>query len=536
MPPLCAAMLTMYPGSFRPCLLLTILVSLAAVAAATPSSTEESLACPLEGPLADVCAAYDSAEEDSALNLLQRRSLRLRGQAAGVQERAEDATEDGDTSADEDSDPPTLNNGFSKLSTPCGEDGDAKLCADAIVKSAALAFKALAKKTAKDQGTSYTTEETKEFKQRFEESLAEATKSTVDSRTVTSGFAEWRALATKLWDKARPVVTQAMVNEVNGKKLGWEAQYDPSMPSKSIEDAEKLLGLTMDSHEASLLFNETQRREKHDLLEIGNWKDVQGPFDGRDHWPGCSDVLRHVRFQTCGNCWSHSSALVAESRLCIASGGKFRGRDAWLSQSYIAACRPDGMDYCAGGSGTVGFNTISQWGVPTGGSDTRGNTAPDAVTCLPQYLPHQDNVRCPSKCSPYQPYPRSLKKDLFYLRFNPRGVHPQGAQTLQLVKQTLYNEGPILIGFTAYADFYAYKSGIYRPLQSPSNQKIGGHAVTGMGFGPGYILCVNSWGPTFGDNGAFKVAPEAIDFGYFLPGAANWAVSSLPIMLPSMKR
>ena len=34
---------------------------------------------------------------------------------------------------------------------------------------------------------------------------------------------------------------------------------------------------------------------------------------------------------------------------------------------------------------------------------------------------------------------------------------------------------------------------------------MGGHAVTGMGFGVGYVLAVNSWSSSWGMNGAFKV-------------------------------
>merc|ERR1719158_639900 len=79
-------------------------------------------------------------------------------------------------------------------------------------------------------------------------------------------------------------------------------------------------------------------------------------------------------------------------------------------------------------------------------------------------------------------------------------------------------EGPVVVGMRVYRDLYAYHSGIYRPSMSIMNQLVGGHAVTGMGFGPGYMLCVNSWGPRWGQHGAFKVVPEAIDFGYFLPG------------------
>jgi len=176
---------------------------------------------------------------------------------------------------------------------------------------------------------------------------------------------------------------------------------------------------------------------------------------------------------------------------------------------------------------------VNRWGIPTGIGDGRSNSDQLARTCYPQIPSGLSNVRCPVECE-NTGYERQLPSDLFYPQFSPRSLHPAGEATQFLAKKAMMEDGPILIGFMVYADFYAYVSGIYRPHMSPDNKKIGGHAVTGMGFGPGYILAVNSWGPLFADNGAFKIDPSAINFGYYLPGPMVGAqLEVLPIPIPN---
>ncbi|CAJ1454991.1 unnamed protein product [Effrenium voratum] len=337
----------------------------------------------------------------------------------------------------------------------------------------------------------------------------------------------------------RPVVPKSLattINKLNSSgESTWKASYDPSF----VKEEEQ-----MKNHTLSMLQEDLAQFSEEELSRDAFAQE----FDVRENWPECKPITTHVRYQTCNNCWSHSTALITESRLCIESRGQFNGDNAWLSQSFIAACRLDGRDYCMGGSGLLGFQTVSRWGVPTGGPDFRGNMKEiwrrkhflsrlfqeGIETCYPQILPHDDDIRCPGACSPYAKYPRAMDKDLFYVQYQPRALHPSGTQVPHLVQQALMQDGPILLGMRIYQDFYAYESGIYRPTKKSWNLYMGGHAVTGMGFGPGYVLAVNSWSTAWGMNGAFHVAPDAVDFGYFLPGhpLGTFQGSSYPMPLP----
>jgi hypothetical protein len=66
--------------------------------------------------------------------------------------------------------------------------------------------------------------------------------------------------------------------------------------------------------------------------------------------------------------------------------------------------------------------------------------------------------------------------------------------------------GPLIAGFTVYADFYyAYNGGVYH--WDHVSQPVGGHAIVIVGYDqPGqYWVVKNSWGASWGVNGYFRI-------------------------------
>lgn len=78
--------------------------------------------------------------------------------------------------------------------------------------------------------------------------------------------------------------------------------------------------------------------------------------------------------------------------------------------------------------------------------------------------------------------------------------------TVEKIKNDIYQYGPVTGAFTVYEDFPTYKSGVY---QHTTGSELGGHAIKVIGWGNedglDYWLCNNSWNNTWGDQGTFKI-------------------------------
>jgi len=76
------------------------------------------------------------------------------------------------------------------------------------------------------------------------------------------------------------------------------------------------------------------------------------------------------------------------------------------------------------------------------------------------------------------------------------------------MKTWLATHGPVTTCFTVYDDFYNYTSGVYSPVNSPTNQVVGGHCICVVGYNDADScwICKNSWGTGWGENGFFQIA------------------------------
>jgi C1A family cysteine protease len=67
---------------------------------------------------------------------------------------------------------------------------------------------------------------------------------------------------------------------------------------------------------------------------------------------------------------------------------------------------------------------------------------------------------------------------------------------------------PVIISFPVCESFFSIgKNGIV-PLPQTDEPVIGGHAVLAVGYNENFIICKNSWGIQFGDNGYFYLPYE----------------------------
>lgn len=88
------------------------------------------------------------------------------------------------------------------------------------------------------------------------------------------------------------------------------------------------------------------------------------------------------------------------------------------------------------------------------------------------------------------------------------------------MKQQIASIGPLVTGFTVFADFLAYKSGVYRWNQKDA--ALAGHCVCVIGYDDAQQawICKNSWGTGWGLSGFFLIG-----YGQCGIDATMWSIS-----------
>ncbi|KAH7831973.1 putative cathepsin B6 cysteine protease [Monocercomonoides exilis] len=199
---------------------------------------------------------------------------------------------------------------------------------------------------------------------------------------------------------------------------------------------------------------------------------VPTSFDARQQWPGKLFAVRNQ--QSCGSCWAHATSEAVGDRFAIKGCSK-----GVLSVQDLVSCDKNDNG-CNGGSGPRAMSYAQSRGITT-------------ETCLPYVSGNGRVPSCPSKCKNNSTITRYKTQN------NP-------TFTVANVQQELMNNGPLYFRFTVYSDFMNYKSGVY---QHKSGKQEGGHAVLLVGWGVEngvkYWLCQNSWGPSWGERGFFKI-------------------------------
>ena len=89
-------------------------------------------------------------------------------------------------------------------------------------------------------------------------------------------------------------------------------------------------------------------------------------------------------------------------------------------------------------------------------------------------------------------------------------------------QRELMAHGPFEVGFDVYADWPAYKSGVYTQM---SDEHLGGHAVKIVGWGSmngvKYWKMLNSWNEDWGAEGYFLIRRGTDECGIESEGAAG---------------
>lgn len=244
------------------------------------------------------------------------------------------------------------------------------------------------------------------------------------------------------------------------------AQENPFV-NYTFEELRALMSLDMDSYT-----NKTKPA-------ASSMKRLSAPssFDGRVTFKSCEKAVRNQ--EHCGSCWAFAAAETLTTNLCALG----KADTPVLSPQDMVSC--DMLNHgCHGGNLALAWFDINHVGIR---SDecvpyvSGGGSVPlcDPFACSGKGA--NTRYSCPhsSKCS-------------------------EGNADMQ---DALMKVGALEVGFTVYEDFMHYSGGIYK--HSGDGKALGGHAVKIVGWGEQgstfYWIVQNSWGPTWGESGFFRI-------------------------------
>jgi cathepsin B len=269
------------------------------------------------------------------------------------------------------------------------------------------------------------------------------------------------------------VLREETVEAIKGK-ASWESYDIHENPFRDFteQQVKSLLGVSLqwDEHNMHMLVDE----DDHSL-----GADLPANFNSREQWPECAFEVRNQ--EHCGSCWAFSGASVLTDRFCIASKGQIK---EVLSPQDMVSCDSGDMA-CQGGLLNKAWSYLEKTGIV-------------ADKCLP-YVSGEGTV-------PHCPHGACQDTTLKYTKFRAVAGSSKPLTCATQIKLEIFKNGPVQTGFMVYEDFMHYKSGVY---EMTHGKKLGGHAVKIVGWGTeagkDFWIAQNSWGPTWGENGFFRI-------------------------------
>lgn len=300
-------------------------------------------------------------------------------------------------------------------------------------------------------------------------------------------------------------LNDALIDEVNAHpNATWTAARNDYFEDKSYDFLHASCGTKLDTAILLAAANPPTWVWPTPTYPVPTASLYPASFDSREKWGGMCPSLHHIRDQAgCGSCWAVAAASAMTDRHCIASEG---AQKPYLSDRHMLSCC--GLKQCGSCEGGYPIHAWQYWvdhGVVTGGPHG------DSDSCMPyvwepcvhygnstnKCKPQTATPECPNTCQDGKPLEEKYRGSKAY-------VVPRSEEEIM---RDIMTHGPLEAGFMVYADFPAYKSGVYRHV---TGKAVGGHAVKLMGWGVEngvkYWLAANSWNTDWGDNGYFKIA------------------------------
>ncbi|MBU0466567.1 MAG: hypothetical protein KKF39_02720, partial [Nanoarchaeota archaeon] len=253
--------------------------------------------------------------------------------------------------------------------------------------------------------------------------------------------------------------------EVQDKGGLWEADFT-SKYLLSDEERESLYGLKPPTTPIEEQVGSGERSEM--LPDFFDWREQHG-----------EDYITSIKDQAaCGSCWAFGALASLEG----STNAYYNNPDLDIDMS------EQDLVSCYLGDGCNGAYTYE---IEELFSDYLQNNGVSAEECFPYTATDSD---CSNRCADWQ---QTAWKIVSYA--NP-------TLSVDAIKQTIMEYGPVNVGMEIYEDFLVYSEGIYFHV---TGRREGDHSVTivgwGMYDGMEYWIVKNSWGTGWGEDGYFKI-------------------------------
>jgi cathepsin B len=282
----------------------------------------------------------------------------------------------------------------------------------------------------------------------------------------------------------------------------WEAGHNPHFHGWTTRRVKNLMGSWLSDEAVA----ETRKTEKDFPAEL--LADMPEAFDWREKLGDKCPSIAEVRDQSdCGSCWAFGSVEAMTDRICIQSGGKVNHHLS--AQDLTSCCGLSCGNGCNGGIPAGAWNYFKSKGVVTGGnygdhSECFSYQLPPCAhhvndTKYPQCTGEQSTPKCARGCEDKETW---MKAKVYNSAGSVYNVAGEAA-----MKAEIMSKGPVTGMFMVFADFPAYKSGVYQ--YSGHGGLLGGHAIEIIGWGEEkglpYWIVKNSWNEDWGEKGFFRI-------------------------------
>jgi cathepsin B len=293
--------------------------------------------------------------------------------------------------------------------------------------------------------------------------------------------------AAPMLDEDELIVSDKMVGHINSLGSTWTASGDQGfLRGMTVRQARKLMGVLPRTPN-------TPRLPR--VSYAGQNIQVPDTFDSRTQWPQCW-TIQQIRDQSaCGSCWAFGAVEAMSDRYCTYGVNKNFSVSA---QDLNSCCRTCG-DGCNGGYPSAAWDYWHRTGL------VGENCSPYSLPSCDHHLANSSNP-CPQNEYPTPPCKKTCVDGETWTKALLKGASVGSASGEADIQAEIMKNGPVETAFTVYADFPAYKSGVY---VQHSTQVLGGHAVKFIGWGvennTKYWLVANSWNTHWGADGFFKI-------------------------------